>query len=134
MRNLLALLGAAAVAFIAVGWYLDWYKVRTTPTASGHREVNIDFNGPKIKDDLSKGEQKLRGVLQGSGKKAPENAVQSVTPAEPVPSPLPPGMPAIPVAMPGVPPGTVPGVNVSRPANSTVPTGTVEDVPSVPWE
>src|SRR5947208_2280392 len=31
MRNLLALLGAAVVAFAVVGWFLGWYQIKTTP-------------------------------------------------------------------------------------------------------
>ena len=61
MRNLLALMGAALVTFAAVGWYLDWYRIRTEPGASGHRQVEIDFNGTKIQHDLEKGRDKLHG-------------------------------------------------------------------------
>jgi hypothetical protein len=56
MRNLLALLGFALVAFLGVGYYLDWYHV--APKASettGHRTVEIDINSKKIGDDVHKG-------------------------------------------------------------------------------
>jgi hypothetical protein len=70
MRNMLALLAAATITFIGLGWYLDWYSVRTDLGPSGHRNVNIDFNSPKIADDVSrgvqKGEEKLQSVLKGS--------------------------------------------------------------------
>src|SRR5262245_21061125 len=107
MRNILALVGLAVVTFVAVGWYLDWYKVSTVPGASGHREVTIATKGPKINGDLGKGGAKRGGVLQGGDKKG-EGAVQTVTPADPVPSPMPPGMPAIPVTVPPPAPAAPP--------------------------
>src|SRR5581483_5141374 len=66
MRNLLALLGAAVVAFAAVGWYLDWYHVSSTPASAGHRNVNIDLNSGKILDDVNKGVKKDEDKVQGS--------------------------------------------------------------------
>ena len=67
MRNLLALLGAALVTFAIAGWWLDWYRVKTKPDAAGHREVNIDINGPKIKEDLHKGGERLREAIDHKG-------------------------------------------------------------------
>jgi hypothetical protein len=68
MRNLLAFLAAAAITFAGLGWYLDWYKIRSEPGSSGHRNVNIDLNAPKIIEDVhkgvEKGEQKLDAVLE----------------------------------------------------------------------
>jgi hypothetical protein len=68
MRNLLALTGAAVLAFAGVGYYLDWYKIKpNTPSITGHQNVNVDINGGKIADDLhkgiQKGEEKLHTVL-----------------------------------------------------------------------
>ena len=37
MRNILALVGAATVAFLALGWYLGWYKVSSVPSRAGNR-------------------------------------------------------------------------------------------------
>ena len=69
MRNLLALTGAAVLAFAGVGYYLDWYKIKpNTPSVTGHENVNVDINGGKIADDLhkgiQKGEEKLHTVLE----------------------------------------------------------------------
>ena len=92
MRSLLTLVGAAVVTFAVVGWFLGWYKVRTTPGPDGHREVQIDFNGPKIKEDLNKGEQKILNVTahvaEGtSGPAAPTNSSITLPPLNlPVPS------------------------------------------------
>jgi len=68
MRNLLAFLAAVAVTVVAVGWYLDWYKVHSLPAPAGHRQLTIDINTVKIGEDLHKGEQNLQKMLDGSGK------------------------------------------------------------------
>ena len=71
MRNLLAFVGAAVVTFAVVGWYLDWYKVKSEPVSAGHQSVNIDLNRVKIADDvhngIQKGEETLHGVLEKEG-------------------------------------------------------------------
>jgi hypothetical protein len=58
MRNILALVGAATVAFLAVGWYLGWYQVSSTPSAHGPQSVQVDINPGKITDDVKKGVEK----------------------------------------------------------------------------
>lgn len=63
MRNMLALVGAAVVAFGGVGWYLDWFKIHSTPAPSGHRSVNIDIDTVKIGEDLHRGTVKVQEVL-----------------------------------------------------------------------
>jgi hypothetical protein len=68
MRNLLALLGAALVTFAVVGWYRGWYQVSTEPEPGGHREVKIDINGPKIKNDVQQGTQQLEQVIENKVK------------------------------------------------------------------
>jgi hypothetical protein len=68
MRNMLAFLGAALVVFLGLGWYLDWYRIQSTPQGGGQHRINIDLNTKKIGEDvnkgLSKGEQKLQEVLK----------------------------------------------------------------------
>ena len=73
MRNLLALLGAALVTFLVVGWYLDWYHVSPKAGATpGHRSVEIDINSKKIGDDVHKGVQagseKIHNLIDKDGK------------------------------------------------------------------
>jgi hypothetical protein len=67
MRNLLAFMAAALIAFIGLGWYLGWYSFQRTPTLAGHQGFNVDINATKIRQDLAKGvqqgEEKLQGVL-----------------------------------------------------------------------
>jgi hypothetical protein len=88
MRNLLALLGAALVAFLGLGWYLDWYHVtpKTSPTA-GHRSLEIDVNAKKIGEDVERGvktgSEKLHGLIDGDKKPAPPAAAAQVPPYSP---------------------------------------------------
>jgi hypothetical protein len=63
MRNLLALLALALLVFAGVGWMLGWYNIQSTSDSSGHRQIHIDVNTPKITQDLNKGREKLRDIL-----------------------------------------------------------------------
>jgi hypothetical protein len=74
VRNLLAFLAAAALAFFGLGWYLDWYKVQSTPADSGHRSVTIDVNARKIGNDLQKGGDKLHDALDKTADEAGKRA------------------------------------------------------------
>ena len=72
MRNLLALAALVVIGFLGLGWYLGWYKVQSAPTADGHRQIQIDLNTDKIKNDVSKGENKLHDLLtEKDGQHAP---------------------------------------------------------------
>lgn len=88
LRSLLTLLGAAVLTFAVVGWFLGWYQIKTTPGADGHRQVNIDFNGPKIAEDVSKGTKKITNLLE---KPAPQGGTTPTVPPIPDQLPLPPG-------------------------------------------
>jgi len=77
MRNLLALLAAAFLAFAGIGWYLGWYQVKSDPTLSGHQNVNIDINGTKILSDVKKG----REVVEEMKKNAAEAKSKAETDA-----------------------------------------------------
>jgi hypothetical protein len=66
MRNLLALLAVLVLLFAGVGWYRDWFKVRSEPAASGHRNVNIDIDTHRIGQDLHQGEKKIEQILQNA--------------------------------------------------------------------
>lgn len=53
MRNILALVGAATVAFLVAGWYLGWYKISRLPSPNGKQSsVQVDINPNKINEDL----------------------------------------------------------------------------------
>jgi hypothetical protein len=78
MRNLLAFLAAAVLTFAGVGYYLDWYQVRSDNGPTGHKTVNIDLNSPKIIQDVHTGvvksEQKLDNILEKKTAQAPAAA------------------------------------------------------------
>jgi hypothetical protein len=71
MRNLLALAALALITFAIVGWYLGWYQLQTEPAGNGHREVTIDINGPKIRQDLNKGKSQLSNVMSSKSSSTP---------------------------------------------------------------
>jgi hypothetical protein len=62
MRNLLALAALGLLAFAGLGWYFGWYKIETSATPTG-RNISIDVDGSKIRDDVSRGKDKLRDLL-----------------------------------------------------------------------
>lgn len=64
MRNLLALVGAAVVTILGVGWYLDWFHVHRAPSVNGKTNINVEFNTNKISDDLHKGSEKLQSAIE----------------------------------------------------------------------
>jgi hypothetical protein len=64
MRNLLAFMAAALLAFAGAGWYLGWYQVQSTPAASGKSAVKIEIDRNKIGTDLEKGKEKLHDALE----------------------------------------------------------------------
>lgn len=58
MRSLFAFLGGALVAFLALGYYFNWYTIKSEPGAEpGHTRIGIDINGQKVKDDTKHGIQ-----------------------------------------------------------------------------
>jgi hypothetical protein len=70
MRNMLAFLAALTLTVAGLGWYLDWYKLRTAPAADGHRSVTVDINSPKIGQDVSQEVQVLRKKFAERGQAA----------------------------------------------------------------
>jgi hypothetical protein len=77
MRNILALVGAATVTFLAVGWYLGWYQISSLRSPRGEQSFNVNINPDKITDDVKKGVEKggefvdsLRDKSKGDAKPA----------------------------------------------------------------
>jgi hypothetical protein len=64
MRNLLALLGATVVTVVAVGWYLDWFRVRPAASGDGHKNYNLQLNTTKIEEDIHKGTSKALDAIE----------------------------------------------------------------------
>ena len=82
MRNLLALLAAAVLAFAGVGWYLGWYQVDSQTSTSGHQNVNIDINGSKIISDVKKGKQVVEEMKRNAQEAADSASAAPSNPAQ----------------------------------------------------
>ncbi len=106
MRSLLTLLGAAVVTFAVVGYFLGWYQIHTTPGPDGHRRVDIDINGKKIKQDVQNGEQRILNAVQRNASGTPGSTAVALPPAGPAtPLPAPESLPQPPSLPP--PSGTI---------------------------
>ncbi len=87
MRNLLAFFAALLLSFLAVGWWLDWYKIRTS-TTDGHPTLNVEFYTKKIGEDVKKGEDYVakaiaeRAARAEAEKKAAEAKKAELPPEE----------------------------------------------------
>jgi hypothetical protein len=100
MRNLLALAAAAVLAFIVVGWFRGWYQISSKPSGTG-REYDVNFNSPKISEDVHKGEEKVRDLLNNKIKQTSSQAQnppvhQTVVPGTPATVPPTPNASAVP--------------------------------------
>jgi hypothetical protein len=90
MRNLLAFAAAAALTVAGLGWYLDWYKIQSTPSTDGHRNVEVDIDTNKVGEDAHKagetildhGGQRLQQAVDKTGKRVENGqAIPSILPA-----------------------------------------------------
>jgi len=70
MKNLLAFLAAAALVFVGVGWYLDWFRVHPAPAVAGHHAYSIDLNADKIQADVEQGGEKVVDAIEKARKDA----------------------------------------------------------------
>lgn len=59
MRNLFALVGAGTIAFVGLGWYLDWYRLSRQPSPAGTQQVRVDLNPDKTYEDVRKGIERV---------------------------------------------------------------------------
>lgn len=73
MRNLLALIGAATLTFLVVGWYLGWYQVSSLPSPHGQQSLHVDINPDKITTDVKKGVEKGSEFVDQLREKGKEN-------------------------------------------------------------
>ena len=74
MKNLLALVGLAVVAFAGVGWYMGWYKVKVDRSASGELQVETKVNTKQVSEDTSNWLQQAGKFLDSKVQKASEDA------------------------------------------------------------
>lgn len=82
MRNLFALFGAGTIAFVGLGWYLDWYKLSRQPSPAGTQRLTVDLNPDKITGDVRKGVERGGEIIErlrendGKTNPAPQTADQ----------------------------------------------------------
>jgi hypothetical protein len=70
MRNILAFLGALVVTLLVVGWYENWFQVRTTSGTGGTRNITIDIDSNKVTSDIEETEHKIETFVEEEAKKA----------------------------------------------------------------
>jgi hypothetical protein len=85
MRNILALIGAAVVLFVGLGWYLGWYTFALEAGRDGKQRIQLDVDTHKITDDVKKVGQTVGKTVQEVREKSDQPK-----PAEFVGPPLPP--------------------------------------------
>jgi hypothetical protein len=81
---MLAFLAAAALTFVGVGWYLDWFKLSSVPADSGHRRLNIDVDTDKISHDLHDAETKIEKKLADKNTTASGSTINPLTKTNPL--------------------------------------------------
>ena len=79
MRNSLALVGAAIIGFVGIGWYLGWYEISRQPSTNGRQAIQVDINSDKVTQDVKKIVQTAQEFKTDANKPAP-----LVTPQGPV--------------------------------------------------
>lgn len=78
MRNMLAFLAACLLTFCCVGYYMNWFQIRTTPATSGEKSFTVDINTKKIGADVLKLNEKVQERL---AEKARDGADEPKKPA-----------------------------------------------------
>jgi hypothetical protein len=86
MKNLLALLGAAVIVLVAVGWYCDWFQFHTKTGANGDTNLSIEVDATKAANDLKKTEQSIEQKIK-EAEKAKDSPPDSTKPAKDKPDP-----------------------------------------------
>ncbi|HEX3149535.1 MAG TPA: hypothetical protein VHR66_15780 [Gemmataceae bacterium] len=71
MKNILALVGAAVVGFLVLGWYLGWYQVSNV-NSHGQQSVNVSFDPNKIQTDVKKGVERGGEIVDSLREKTGE--------------------------------------------------------------
>ena len=85
MRNLLAFMMALVLTVGGLGWYLEWFKLRTTAGKDGNTTLNIDVNSAKVYTDVAKGADKVKELAEKKAAEA-EAAKKAEAQGQPVKS------------------------------------------------
>jgi cytoskeletal protein RodZ len=96
MRNMLALFAALILTVVGLGWYLNWYKVRSQPASvPGQHSVGIDINTNKISTDVQNAEQKFQKMLENKAKEETDKAASDAKKTGDLMLPSPPSAPEL---------------------------------------
>ena len=87
MRNLLALVGLAVVAFAAIGWYCGWYKLTVTRDQSGQPEIKTTVNTEKVADDSSSFFKRVEQLVTEKARSGDQKTEPTTTPGN-IPGPI----------------------------------------------
>lgn len=94
MRNLLALLGAAVVTFVCLGWYLDWFKISRQPSPQGGTQrFQLDVERDKIAKDVEHGVDAASSLLDRKPSNPTPAPETNDKPPQPPQPPANPGQP-----------------------------------------
>ncbi|MBX9623277.1 MAG: hypothetical protein K2X82_05645 [Gemmataceae bacterium] len=80
MRNLLALIGAAVVAFAGVGWYMNWYTIKVAKSGDGNIQVQTNLDTKRVAEDAGEGARRVGELINSQAEKATSDA-QTPAPA-----------------------------------------------------
>jgi hypothetical protein len=83
MRNILALVGAAALTFLIVGWYLGWYQIDRLPGPGGKQSVSVEVHPGKVATDVGKIVERGGEVVDSLRDKAKDKPAPLATPPGP---------------------------------------------------
>jgi hypothetical protein len=82
MRNMLAFFAAVVLTVAGVGFYLDWFNIRSTPSPDGHRSITLDVDTEKISEDFHKAEERLQKRLAEKAREKQPPVTPKMPPAE----------------------------------------------------
>ncbi|MCE9530167.1 MAG: hypothetical protein K8T89_03380 [Planctomycetes bacterium] len=92
MRNIFALVGLTTIAFVGLGWYLDWYRLSRQPASTGATNTTsfkVDLNPSKITEDLKRGIERGGEIVEHLSKDSGTNQQTTTNTEAPKPEPTP---------------------------------------------
>ncbi len=67
MRGLLVFLLLVAAGVVALGFYLDWFKLsKTTDTTTNQTHINLTVDKDRIKEDANRAKEKVQKLGEGA--------------------------------------------------------------------
>lgn len=85
MRNLLALIGAAVVAFAGIGWYMNWYTIKVDKSGDGNIRVQTNLDTNRVVKDAGDGARHVGELLGKQADTAAGDGQAPVPAATPAP-------------------------------------------------